>query len=175
MLGSSLVLLSYNLQFLGFFENFQRTCNRSYERTGKESMDQGRFFDQFFGIVFGTMVVVSQDWFFWIFWESVFLLTYLQFSVIKWAKGPFTLFMTPLPAEDSFFWVSVLPKRFQKTMLLSVCLCVCVFPKFSCIPQAVPNSTTLHHVSFLSQNSRLVTYIGRPKRRCYIIFYFVSI
>jgi hypothetical protein len=64
VLGSSLVLLSYNLQFLGFFENFQRTCNRSYERTGKESMDQGRFFDQFFGIVFGTMVVVSQDWFF---------------------------------------------------------------------------------------------------------------
>jgi hypothetical protein len=75
-------------------------------------MDQGRFFDQFFGIVFGTVVVVSQDWFFWIFWESVF-------------KGPFTLFMTPLPAEDSFFWVFlVLPKRFQKTMLLSVCVCV---------------------------------------------------
>jgi hypothetical protein len=56
--GSSLVLLSYNLHPVsGFFENFQRTCNRSCERTSKEWMDEGRFFDQFFGIIFGTVVV----------------------------------------------------------------------------------------------------------------------
>jgi hypothetical protein len=61
---SSLVLLSYNLpSSFWIFENFQRTCcNRSYERTSKELMDQGKFFDQFFGIVFGTVVVMSQDW-----------------------------------------------------------------------------------------------------------------
>ncbi len=58
------VLLRYNIQPFWVFDVFQRTCNRSYERTGKEWTDQGRFFDQFFGIVFGTMVVGSQDWFF---------------------------------------------------------------------------------------------------------------
>jgi hypothetical protein len=66
-------------------------------------MDQGRFFDQFFGIVFGTVVVVSQDWFFWIF-EN--LCSKVQIP-----------FYGPLAADDSFFRVSVLPKRFFRMML----------------------------------------------------------
>jgi len=87
-------------------------------------MDQGRFFDQFFGIVFGTVVVVSQDWFFWIFWESVF-------------KGPFTLFMTPLPAEDWFFLLGFgVAKKVPKDDALE-CVFVCV-----CVPQILMYSTS---------------------------------
>jgi hypothetical protein len=78
-------------------------------------MDQGRFFDQFFGICFWNRGGRE---------SRLVLLNFLRICVFK---GPFTLFMTPLPAEDSFFWVFlVLPKRFQKTMLLRVCVCVCV-------------------------------------------------
>jgi hypothetical protein len=59
------VLLSYNLHPVsGFLKIVKEPATGLMKETIKEWMDQGRFFDQFFGIVFGTVVVVSQDWFF---------------------------------------------------------------------------------------------------------------
>jgi hypothetical protein len=122
------------------------------------------------GSLTNSLGLFLEPWWVWVKTGS------FEFLRICVQRSIYPFIMTLLPADDSFVLGFGVAKKVPKDDALSVCVCVCVlFPKFSCIPQAVPNSTTLRHVYFLSQNSRLVTYIGRPKRRCYIIFYFVSI
>jgi hypothetical protein len=46
-------------------------------------------------------------------------------------------------------------------------------PKFQCVPQSIPNRTTLYPISF-SQNSTLVNFIAKPKERLYNFLFWES-